>query len=120
MTMASPRKKGIDPSTSSATTVAPQMVIATGFILMAMPKDESRKANTDSKPDAKPVERLDYQQMGYLRAFLVGCAQAFAILPGISRSGSTIVCGYLLGLNRLLGSGLRGGYLDISQGLSGE
>jgi undecaprenyl-diphosphatase len=32
------------------------------------------------------------------RSFLIGVAQAFAILPGISRSGSTIVCGMLMGL----------------------
>ena len=33
-------------------------------------------------------------------AFLIGVAQAFAILPGISRSGSTIVTGLWLGLPR--------------------
>jgi undecaprenyl-diphosphatase len=33
----------------------------------------------------------------WLRAFLVGCAQAVAILPGISRSGSTITTGLHLG-----------------------
>jgi len=33
--------------------------------------------------------------------FLVGVAQAVALLPGISRSGSTIVAGYFLGLVRL-------------------
>jgi len=34
------------------------------------------------------------------RALLIGCAQAMAILPGLSRSGSTIFTGMLLGLNR--------------------
>ncbi len=33
-------------------------------------------------------------------AFLIGCAQAFAILPGISRSGATIFTGMALGINR--------------------
>lgn len=32
--------------------------------------------------------------------FLIGLAQAFAILPGISRSGSTIVSGLAMGINR--------------------
>lgn len=32
-------------------------------------------------------------------AFLIGCAQALAIFPGISRSGSTISSGLLLGLD---------------------
>ena len=39
-----------------------------------------------------------YQKMSLGAAFLVGCFQAFAILPGISRSGSTILGGRLLGL----------------------
>ena len=35
---------------------------------------------------------------GFKNAFLVGCAQAIAIFPGISRSGSTISSGLVLGL----------------------
>ncbi len=34
------------------------------------------------------------------QAVAIGCAQALAILPGISRSGSTIVAGLALGLDR--------------------
>ncbi|GAB4170274.1 MAG: undecaprenyl-diphosphate phosphatase [Calditrichia bacterium] len=34
------------------------------------------------------------------KAFFIGIAQAFAIIPGISRSGSTIMTGIWLGLNR--------------------
>lgn len=34
------------------------------------------------------------------RALLIGMAQAMAILPGLSRSGSTIFTGMLLGINR--------------------
>ena len=33
-------------------------------------------------------------------AFIIGCAQAVAVLPGLSRSGSTIATGILLGDNR--------------------
>lgn len=40
----------------------------------------------------------EYQQLSYLGAFLIGCFQAVAIMPGISRSGSTILGGRLLGL----------------------
>ncbi len=37
---------------------------------------------------------------GWLRALLVGIAQAIAILPGISRSGATIASGLYLGMER--------------------
>ncbi|WP_235935078.1 undecaprenyl-diphosphate phosphatase [Candidatus Laterigemmans baculatus] len=42
----------------------------------------------------------EYQQMRLWEALLVGCFQAFALLPGISRSGSTIVGARLLGMGR--------------------
>ncbi|NQU24239.1 MAG: undecaprenyl-diphosphate phosphatase [Candidatus Nealsonbacteria bacterium] len=40
------------------------------------------------------------RDLGYGRALLIGVFQAFAILPGISRSGTTIVAGLTLGLRR--------------------
>jgi undecaprenyl-diphosphatase len=43
---------------------------------------------------------VDYVQVTYRQAFLIGLAQATAILPGISRSGTTIVTGLALGLRR--------------------
>ncbi len=42
----------------------------------------------------------DYQSMSYKTALLIGFAQAFALLPGISRSGMTIALGLFLGLKR--------------------
>ncbi len=41
----------------------------------------------------KPKER----QMSYLDSFIIGMAQALAILPAISRSGATIATGMMLG-----------------------
>lgn len=38
--------------------------------------------------------------MGWVRAFIIGCAQALAIIPGISRSGSTIAGALYLGIDR--------------------
>jgi undecaprenyl-diphosphatase len=39
------------------------------------------------------------ENMSFREAFLIGIAQAVALIPGTSRSGSTIVAGSLLGLN---------------------
>ncbi|MCH2539134.1 MAG: undecaprenyl-diphosphatase UppP [Anaerolineales bacterium] len=38
--------------------------------------------------------------VGFLQAMLIGCFQALAILPGISRSGATIAAGLMCGLER--------------------
>lgn len=40
------------------------------------------------------------EEIGYKEAFLIGFFQALAMIPGTSRSGSTIVGGLILGLNR--------------------
>jgi undecaprenyl-diphosphatase len=41
----------------------------------------------------KPKER----PIGFLDSFIIGIAQAFAVLPGVSRSGATIATGMMLG-----------------------
>jgi undecaprenyl-diphosphatase len=41
-----------------------------------------------------------YRQLGYKQVLLIGLFQALAILPGISRSGSTIAAGLAAGMDR--------------------
>ncbi|MDQ2990539.1 MAG: undecaprenyl-diphosphate phosphatase [Pseudomonadota bacterium] len=51
--------------------------------------------------DRKEVARIDsVDDMTMLDAFKIGCAQAFALIPGTSRSGATIIGGMLFGLSR--------------------
>jgi undecaprenyl-diphosphatase len=38
------------------------------------------------------------EEIGFLQSLFIGCFQAFAIMPGVSRSGSTITAGMLVGL----------------------
>ncbi|HUD19367.1 MAG TPA: undecaprenyl-diphosphate phosphatase [Patescibacteria group bacterium] len=49
-------------------------------------------------------ESADHKQnindMSYMQAFLVGCAQSLSIIPGVSRSAATIVGALLLGVKR--------------------
>ncbi len=45
------------------------------------------------------VKKSD-KELNPLKAFVVGIAQAIAIIPGLSRSGSTIATGLLLGVKR--------------------
>jgi undecaprenyl-diphosphatase len=51
-----------------------------------------------ANPAAARIETVD--DMSALDAFKVGCAQAFALVPGTSRSGATIIGGMLFGLSR--------------------
>lgn len=39
------------------------------------------------------------ESMGWSKAFLIGCAQALALVPGVSRSGVTLVAGLMGGLD---------------------
>lgn len=59
------------------------MLIITGILLFLA----DRAQNTD-------------KEVSYWNSFLVGIAQAIAILPGISRSGATIASSVLLGVDR--------------------
>ncbi len=44
--------------------------------------------------------RKDIRKMSVLDALLIGCAQALAVIPGSSRSGTTITAGLFLGMTR--------------------
>lgn len=76
---------------------------------------------------AKPRQK---ENIGWRDALVIGIAQAFAVMPGLSRSGSTIATGLLLGCKKeslaqfsflmvippILGEAL----LDVMKGLKGE
>ncbi len=47
---------------------------------------------------------MDVADIGWSTAFFVGCFQALSIVPGTSRSGSTILGSMLLGLSRTAGA----------------
>ncbi len=64
--------------------VAGSMLLITGSLLLGL--KYLRKGETQ------------YADLTWGKALLIGCFQAFAILPGVSRSGSTIFGGRLLGL----------------------
>lgn len=66
--------------------VACVMLIVTGIILFIS--------------DIFRNTRLDASQTGIGRSLLIGLGQSFAIVPGISRSGSTIAIGIFTGLKR--------------------
>ncbi len=50
--------------------------------------------------DKKMKEEKEIKNITLKEAFLIGCSQIFALIPGFSRSGTTITTGRLLKLNR--------------------
>ncbi len=69
-------------------------IIAAGFLTTATVLLFSERQTRKLPPDSG----TDLPQMSFREALLIGCAQAVAILPGISRSGSTIASGLFLKL----------------------
>ena len=66
--------------------------IVGGFIILWV------EGRARANPVAPRIDSVD--DMSVLDAFKVGCAQAFALIPGTSRSGATIIGGMLFGLSR--------------------
>jgi undecaprenyl-diphosphatase len=50
--------------------------------------------------DARASRNRELSSFTNVDALLVGCAQAFALIPGVSRSGATITAGRALGFDR--------------------
>ena len=44
--------------------------------------------------------QIDMSHMGWFQSLFMGLAQAFAIMPGLSRSGTTIASGLVIGLDK--------------------
>ena len=51
-----------------------------------------------ARPDSVRIRSVD--ELSWTDALKIGCAQAFALIPGTSRSGATIIGGMLFGLSR--------------------
>lgn len=54
----------------------------------------------DKWADKHYKKETQFDDITLKQAFLVGCSQAFAVLPGFSRSGTTILAGRLMGIDK--------------------
>ncbi|MBP2650990.1 MAG: uppP 2 [Firmicutes bacterium] len=50
--------------------------------------------------DKNSAQYIKYESITFRQAFLIGIAQALALIPGVSRSGITMTAGRLLGFSR--------------------
>ena len=79
---------GIADRLFSSTLITGLMLMVTGLLLWLTRKTESHAASVSSG------------DLSTGKAFVIGIVQGLAIIPGISRSGSTISTGLLLGVDR--------------------
>jgi len=75
-------------------------VVASTLIIFGVAFILVEKRNRDRDSRIVRITRLDYKT-----AFLIGCAQVLAMVPGTSRSGVTILAGLLLGCSRYIATG---------------
>lgn len=62
------------------------------------PKLVKRNGEIIEKQETVPAEKG--RDINWIDAFIIGCAQAVAVLPGLSRSGTTIATGIMIGDKR--------------------
>lgn len=72
------------------------LLASIGFVLVPMTLVGILMVVLERLPRASEVE--EGAELSPLRAFLIGCAQAAALIPGVSRSGATIIAGRLSGM----------------------
>lgn len=88
-------RKAIKAHLFSAMPVATAFIVG-GLIILWVERRHDRSGRSTS--DFARIETVD--DMSVVDAFKVGCAQVFALIPGTSRSGATIIGGMLFGLSR--------------------
>lgn len=76
-------------------TVACALIVGGFFIIFA--SDKSKAIRRQNKQDGKPTITLE--SMTYIDALKIGLFQCLALIPGMSRSASTIIGGLLLGMS---------------------
>ena len=81
--------KDIDGWIYNAVTVAAALIIY-GILFILVEKWQENK----------PVKTSDVHDISYTQAMMIGCFQALSIVPGTSRSGSTILGSRILGISR--------------------
>lgn len=71
------------------------LTVAVTLIVYGVAFIAVEKRNANRQPQVSQLHRLSYKT-----AFLIGCFQVLALIPGTSRSGATILGGILLGTSR--------------------
>lgn len=116
---------------SGLTIVGVCLLVTASLLTFAWLSDLRGRTKTQIAEGASPmIPASAGRDISWVDAFVIGCAQAVAVLPGLSRSGTTIATGILIGDKRnevaqfsflmvilpIIGESL----LDIKDMMSGE
>lgn len=71
-----------------------------GLVILWVERRHRQAGGSDSAAADRLARVQDVDDMGAMDALKIGFAQAFALIPGTSRSGATIMGGMLFGLSR--------------------
>lgn len=71
------------------------MLLLTAFLLFISETLSNRQARKAAAQGREPGK-----EVGYGEAFIIGLSQALAVMPGLSRSGTTISTGLMLGVRK--------------------
>lgn len=87
----------VDAHFYNAVTIAIALIIYGALFIII----EKVRARRERQGTAKPYKVESVYELDYVTAFKIGCFQCLAIIPGTSRSGSTIIGGLLCGCSRV-------------------
>lgn len=90
--------KQVKSTFDSVAFAASGFLITSAFLFLAQRKI-NKTINTDENEARDDTLIKQWPVPTYLQSLIIGCGQAFAVLPGVSRSGLTIAIACLLGLN---------------------
>ena len=95
--------KDIFTSFFTSLTIVSYGFLLTAFLLLATHFLKSSKTTFSLQLNAYDEQKIisAFNRISYLQALVIGCFQALAILPGVSRSGSTIAGGIFLRLDTM-------------------
>jgi len=81
----------------NVTFVGAMLLVTSGLLFLT--SFQQRNNDKSINQDTTSVALIN-QNISYLQAFVIGMAQAIAVLPGLSRSGATIATALLIGVPR--------------------
>ena len=90
---------------SSTVVIAALALGGLALILFEKWYESQTRSRTSAPRSPSSLGKSDFEldeleTMSYKQAFIIGCCQSLAIIPGVSRSAATIVGGLLLGISR--------------------